>query len=142
MIVYTDVVCDLFHAGHVNFFKKIKEKYPHCTLIVGLMSDSQAADYKRIPIFDIEERFTILSSNKYVDRVIKNAVMPITSAFAQLHGIDLVVHGSDMTTDVENYWYGEMKSLNKYGTIPYSEITSTSKIISKIRESCHSSGTC
>tara|TARA_B110000483_G_scaffold205618_1_gene249366 strand:- start:1805 stop:2218 length:414 start_codon:yes stop_codon:yes gene_type:complete len=133
MIVYVDVVCDLFHAGHVNFLKQIKAKYPHCILIVGLMSDSQAAAYKRVPIFDIDERFSILSSNRYVDKVIKNAEMPITADFAQLHEIDLVMHGSDISTDDENYWYGEMKYLNKYETLPYSAITSTSEIISKIQ---------
>lgn len=133
MIIYTDVVCDLFHSGHVLLFKNIKYKYPNSYLIVGLMSDNDCKLYKREPVYNIEDRFTIIESIKYVDSVIKNATMPITNEFINKHNINLVVRGDDISTESENYWY-EIPIKNKiYEKISYTSHISTSKIIEKIK---------
>jgi len=133
MIIYTDVVCDLFHSGHVLLFKNIKNKYPNSHLIVGLMSDYDCKIYKREPVYNIEDRFTIIESIKYVDSVIKNATMPITNEFINKHNIDLVIRGDDISTESENYWY-EIPIKNKiYEKISYTSHISTSKIIEKIK---------
>lgn len=133
MIIYTDVVCDLFHSGHVLLFKNIKYKYPNSYLIVGLMSDNDCKIYKREPVYNIEDRFTIIESIKYVDSVIKNATMPITNEFINKHNIDLVIRGDDISTESENYWY-EIPIKNKiYEKISYTSHISTSKIIEKIK---------
>lgn len=133
MIIYTDVVCDLFHSGHVLLFKNIKYKYPNSYLIVGLMSDNDCKLYKREPVYNIEDRFTIIESIKYVDSVIKNATMPITNEFINKHNIDLVIRGDDISTESENYWY-EIPIKNKiYEKISYTSHISTSKIIEKIK---------
>ena len=133
MIIYTDVVCDLFHCGHVLLFKNIKNKYPNSHLIVGLMSDHDCKIYKREPVYHIEDRFTIIESIKYVDSVIKNATMPITNEFINKHNIDLVIRGDDISTESENYWY-EIPIKNKiYEKISYTSHISTSKIIEKIK---------
>ena len=81
MNIYCDVVCDLFHPGHVSFLSIIKTKFPHANIIVGVMSDSQATQYKRKPILDVDQRCIMLDSCKYVSKTIKNAVMPITKKF-------------------------------------------------------------
>ena len=52
MIIYCDGVFDLFHNGHINHFKQIKQLYPNSYLIVGVVSDSDASSYKRIPFFN------------------------------------------------------------------------------------------
>lgn len=132
MIIYADVVCDLLHAGHINFFRQIKKTYPKSKIIVGLMSDEQCTNYKRPPIFNIDQRFTILSSIKYIDSVIKNAPMPITHAFMEMHNISLVIHGDDISEESENYWYREAKLVGKFEKIPYTQTISTTKIIEKI----------
>lgn len=133
MIIYADVVCDLLHEGHINFFKQIKTIYPHSKIIVGLMSDEQCTNYKRSPVFNIDQRFTILSSIKYIDSVIKNAPMPITSDFIEMHSIGLVIHGDDISEESEDYWYKEAKLVGKFQKIPYTHTISTTKIIEKIR---------
>lgn len=133
MNIYTDVVCDLFHSGHVSFFKTINSIYPNCNLIVGLMSDDECKNYKRKPIYNIEERYMILSSIKYVKKVIKNAPMPITENFIKEHNIDLIIHGDDISKESENYWYEIPILMNIYKTVPYTESISSSKIIEKIK---------
>ena len=133
MNIYTDVVCDLFHSGHVSFFKTICDNYPNCNLIVGLMSDEECINYKRKPIYNIEERYNILSSIKYINKVIKNAPMPITESFIKEHNIDLVIHGDDISKESENYWYKIPILNNIYKNVPYTENISTSKIIEKIK---------
>ena len=42
MIIFCDGVFDLFHYGHVNHFKNIKDLYPDSYLIVGVLIDSIA----------------------------------------------------------------------------------------------------
>tara|TARA_Y100000385_G_scaffold218810_1_gene228176 strand:+ start:3889 stop:4299 length:411 start_codon:yes stop_codon:yes gene_type:complete len=133
MNIYTDVVCDLFHSGHVSFFKTINNIYPNCNLIVGLMSDDECKNYKRKPIYNIEERYMILSSIKYVKKVIKNAPMPITENFIKEQNIDLIIHGDDISKESENYWYKIPILMNIYKTVPYTESISSSKIIEKIK---------
>ena len=133
MNIYTDVVCDLFHSGHVSFFKTINNIYPNCNLIVGLMSDDECKNYKRKPIYNIEERYMILSSIKYVKKVIKNAPMPITDNFIKEQNIDLIIHGDDISKESENYWYKIPILMNIYKTVPYTESISSSKIIEKIK---------
>lgn len=97
------------------------------------MSDNDCKLYKREPVYNIEDRFTIIESIKYVDSVIKNATMPITNEFINKHNIDLVIRGDDISTESENYWY-EIPIKNKiYEKISYTSHISTSKIIEKIK---------
>ena len=56
MIIFCDGVFDLFHNGHINHFKYIKELYPSSKLIVGILNDIETESYKRNPIFDQYKR--------------------------------------------------------------------------------------
>ena len=69
IVVYTSVVCDLLHIGHINLFKKAKELGDK--LIVGVISDEGVSRYKRTPIIPLEQRIAIISALKYVDIVIE-----------------------------------------------------------------------
>lgn len=66
--VYVDIVGDLFHAGHVEFFKKAKALGDY--LIVGVLADEVVQGYKREPVLTLEERVKVIESCKYVDEVI------------------------------------------------------------------------
>ena len=70
MIIYIDGIFDLFHRGHLESFKQIKDIYKDCFLIVGVVSDEDAMSYKREPIISYEDRCEIIKSIKYVDKVI------------------------------------------------------------------------
>jgi cytidyltransferase-like protein len=50
--VYADMVGDLFHAGHVEFFKKARAFGDY--LVVGILADESVEEYKRTPILTLK----------------------------------------------------------------------------------------
>lgn len=133
LIIFTEMVADLFHPGHINFLKQIKIKYPNSLLFVGLMSDEQATPYKRKPILDLKERTIMVESCKYVDKVITNHPLPITKEFLDINKIDYLIHADDISLKSKNYWYKIPISLGVYKEIPYTKGISTTDIISRIK---------
>lgn len=129
--VYVDVVCDLFHAGHVNFFKQAR--FLGDVLIVGVNTDDLIDSYKRRPVLSLAERYAVVASCRYVDEVIPGAESPVTESFIRENNIDLVVHGDDMATAELEYWYRVPMRLGILRTVPYYPELSTSMIIERIR---------
>jgi ethanolamine-phosphate cytidylyltransferase/choline-phosphate cytidylyltransferase len=134
-IVYTDMVADLFHAGHIQFLEKIKNKFPDHLIYVGLMADEQAEGYKRKPVLTIDERFIGVNSCKLVSKVIKNAPMPVTEDFITKHNIAAVIHADDISNKSREYWYKIPINLGIYYEIEYSSGISTTDIIKRIKNS-------
>ena len=56
--VYTDMVADLYHLGHVRYLKQCAGLGPPGTLdlVVGIHSDETVESYKRTPVCTMEER--------------------------------------------------------------------------------------
>ena len=131
-IVYVDIVGDLFHYGHVNFFRQAREFGD--VLIVGLMSDTECENYKRKPILNVNERKQVIQSCRYVDKVIVNPPMPITKTFLENNNIDIVCHSDDMDEESLNYWYNIPIQMNKFRKTLYSKDISTSEIISRVKK--------
>lgn len=129
--VYVDVVGDLFHAGHVQFFKQAKEYGD--ILIVGIHGDEACISYKREPILTLEERATSIKACRYVDEVILNSPIGITEEWIKEHNIDLVIHGDDFTEEKKNSQYAVPIRLGIFRTVPYTEGISTTEIISRIQ---------
>jgi len=129
--VYVDVVGDLFHAGHVKFFKKAKAEGDY--LIVGIHGDDACADYKRRPILSLEERKVVIEACRYVDEVIVNSPIGITKEWMKEHNIDLVIHGDDFDEKKRMEQYGVPVKMGKFKTVPYSEGLSTTEIINRIK---------
>ena len=132
--VYVDIVGDLFHIGHLNLFKKAKALYDNSSLIVGVHSDLDAAKYKRTPIIQEDQRYESVSSCKIVDELIKNAPLLITTEFISEHQIDYVVHGNDITEEINR----QHKIPSQMGIVRYVECTegiSTTEIINKVAKS-------
>ena len=127
-IVYVDGVFDMIHSGHINFLKKSKEFGD--ILIVGVVTDEDAASYKRKPIIPYENRVEILKELKIVDDVIE-APLIITKRFIEENFIDIVVHGDD-DEQVEFFKVPREMGIMRY--VEYTPGISTSYIISKIRE--------
>ena len=49
--IYCDGIFDLFHMGHLKHFEKIVNLFDESiVLIVGVISDNVATNYKRKPI--------------------------------------------------------------------------------------------
>lgn len=136
MRIYASGIFDLFHRGHVEYFKKIKELYPNCTLVVGLAGDKDAASYKRRPVFKEEDRYEILKSIKYIDEVIFPVPIINTEKFLKKHNIDLVIHTFSDTVDAnkQDVNYEVPKKLGIFKEIPYYQGISTTEIIKKIKK--------
>lgn len=129
-IVYVDMVADMFHPGHVAFLKKAKAQGDY--LIVGLMSDEDAASYKRPPIMTLKERSEMVQSCRYVDEVIEAAPLCITNELIDNHLIDVVVHGDDFNPESVSYFYKVAIERGIFKTVPYTQGISTSDLIHRI----------
>ena len=58
---------DLIHHGHLNIIKEAK-KYGE--VVVGLLTDSAIASYKRLPVLSYEERKMVVENIVGVNEVI------------------------------------------------------------------------
>tara|TARA_B100001248_G_scaffold170546_2_gene129229 strand:- start:3041 stop:3454 length:414 start_codon:yes stop_codon:yes gene_type:complete len=135
MIIYIDGIFDLFHRGHLESFKQIKDIYKDCFLIVGVVSDEDAMSYKREPIISYEDRCEIIKSIKYVDKVIEKSPLTVDIDFIKKHKIDLVVHGFASKEDEkkQEVFFKEITNLGLFEKIKYYDKTSTTSIINKIK---------
>lgn len=90
---YTTGVFDMFHIGHLNILRNAKELCEY--LIVGVSTDEVVQQYKgKTPIIKFEERIDIVSSIRYVDKVVPQVTMNKMKAWKELH-FDVLFHGSD-----------------------------------------------
>ena len=85
--VYTSGVFDLFHAGHIEALEKAKAL--GTSLIVGVLSDEDAASYKRIPIIPYDQRSRIVKNLSLVDRV---ALAPKYEATEFYYSMKIDIH--------------------------------------------------
>ena len=129
--VYVDVVGDLFHAGHVQFFKKAREEGDY--LIVGIHRDDEVTEYKRQPYLTMEERRIVIEACRYVDEVIIDVPIGISEEWIEKYEIDLVIHGDDFSEENKLAHYGVPIRLGIFKTVPYTKGTSTTEIIERIK---------
>ncbi|MCB1985038.1 MAG: adenylyltransferase/cytidyltransferase family protein [Burkholderiales bacterium] len=86
--IYTRMVADLFHVGHVNFLKAARSLGTHLTVCV--VSDQRVLENKgKLPVMKQEERVAAVAACKYVDTVITDSPVNATVEFMQRHGFDL-----------------------------------------------------
>ena len=129
MKVYCDGIFDMYHSGHVRHFQLIKNKYPSCRLVVGIVGDEKATSYKRKPCYSQEDRYILVSSCKYVDEIVGDCPMIVTAEFMDKHDIDLVVHAFKDEEDFKNQ---EMFFKNiPFERLPYYGDISTTEILQK-----------
>lgn len=131
--VYASMVGDLFHYGHVAFLKQARAVGTY--LIVGVIPDDVATEYKRKPILQQEERINVMSGCKYVDEIIANAPLAITKDFIERHNIDLVVHGDDFTKEQLQTYFADPVAMNIMHITSYTQGISTTEIIERIKNS-------
>jgi glycerol-3-phosphate cytidylyltransferase len=133
-IGYTTGVFDMFHIGHLNLLKRAKEL---CSfLIVGVSTDELVLQYKyRKPIIKYSERFEIVSSITYVDKVVPQKNRDKIKAYRK-YNFDVMFVGDDwkgdpLFTKVE-------KELNKFGSyivyLPYTKKVSSTKLMNVLNK--------
>jgi cytidyltransferase-like protein len=131
--VYADVVCDLFHPGHVEFFRHARALGDR--LVVGLVSDHDASSYKPAPIMTFEERCAVVSACRHVDRVLAApAPLHCTSKFLDEIGANFCCHGDDMSDDQLRFWYGDLIPHGRLKTVRYTPKISTTQIRQRVLE--------
>ena len=136
--VYIDGVFDLFHRGHLESLIRSKNVFndqENSYLIVGIVGDKDATNYKRKPIINEEDRKEIISSIKYVDKVICPCPLTVNTEFIKENNIDLVVHGfvSDEDRNKQKEFYRDINEKGYFKEIEYYSNVSTSDIIKNIK---------
>ena len=109
-IGYTTGVFDMFHIGHLNILKRAKKQCKF--LIVGVTTDDLCIKRKnKKPIINQKDRAEIVSSIRYVDKVIFQNNMDKIDAVKK-YKVSVVFVGSDWKgTDAWNKYESEFKEL-------------------------------
>lgn len=125
------MVGDLFHPGHVALPRAAPDFGEQ--LIVGVLSDEVVAGYKRRPIMTLAERVAVIEACRHVDVVLPDAPYRVTNEFLDRHGIDVVVHGDDLTADAVEEVFGPVAAAGKVQLVRYTASVSTTDLIQRCR---------
>lgn len=127
---YIAGVFDLFHIGHLNLLCRAKEQCDY--LIVGVVSDRQVREYKKVePFVPFEERLEMVRSCRYVDEAHEIPIEhPDTDMAWKLYHFDAQFSGSDYEHDP--VWLAKKQWLEERGStmvfFPYTQSTSSTKL--------------
>ena len=86
---------DLFHIGHLNLLKRIKEMCD--TLIVAVSTDEFNSLKGKKSVIPYEERSQIVAAIKYVDKVIPENTWEQKLTDVEKYNVDCFVIGDDWT---------------------------------------------
>ncbi len=110
--VYVGMSADLIHPGHLNI---IREARKYGRVIIGLLTDSAIASYKRLPYMPLEQRKLIVENIKNVSEVVLQETLDYVPNLRRLRP-DFVVHGDDWRTGVQREIRDRViQTLNEWG---------------------------
>lgn len=130
--VYTRMVADLFHDGHVNFLRAARALGTHLTVCV--VSDERVLDNKgKLPVMTQTERVAVVSACKYVDAVITESPVNATQEFMEVHGFDLYTFACASESErIEKYKQCAMLPSHMIHEIDYTSGISTSDLVVRV----------
>ena len=97
--ILVDMSCTLIHNGHIEILKKAHKLG---AVIVALTTDNEIKKKKGYaPELNYKQRSKILSSIKYVDKVISSK-WDIDDKYIKKFKIDILVHGKDDSNSARN----------------------------------------
>lgn len=119
--VYMCFSTDIIHGGHIAIIKKAAKLG---RLIVGVLSDSAVASFKRLPLVPASERIVMFSNITGIWKVVEQKTLSYKDVLNELHP-DIVVHGDDWVSGFQRPIRDEVTSiLATYGgrlvEFPYS----------------------
>jgi len=134
MVIFLDMVGDLFHVGHLRAIKYIRENIceENDELYVGIISDKDTESYKRTPIINENFRAELIEGIKYVDKVIRNSPLRLTNDFINRYKITKICIPENRSIAEIRDWYMYIDN-NLLVPIPYTTEISTTQIIDKIK---------
>ena len=137
-IIYTDMVADLLHFGHLQYLEQIYNRLIKNTnnkLYVGIHNNQDVQVYKRNPVLTMEERIKVLEYFPLIDKIIPNAPVTLTEEYIKLHQINtLCVPDNRSPKELELMYKIPIELGVKIEYFKYCEKMSTSKIIERIKE--------
>lgn len=129
--VWVDGCFDIIHYGHINLIRNAKKHGKN--VIVGVHSDRDIDKHKRAPIMQIQEKKFILESLRDVEKVVINAPYVTSPEIMDKYSCEFCVHGSDMVLSKDGTDpYIEVKSLNRFKTVPRTDSISSTEIIERM----------
>ncbi|KAJ2224189.1 choline phosphate cytidylyltransferase [Coemansia sp. RSA 485] len=140
-VVYVDGAFDLFHTGHIEFFKRARELGDY--LLVGIHDDQTVNAVKggNFPVMNLQERVLGALQCRYVDEVIIGAPYSVTKdVLEDVYHVDVVVHGaSDQPLDIDGKDpYDLPKRLGIYHEVEHPRLDlTTTTIIERIIANRH-----
>jgi len=134
--VYCDGVYDLCHIGHKRAFQNALTLGNR--LLVGVVGDKDASQYKRPPIMSHAERCAEVEACKSVTKVIPNApCFGLTQDFLDEHQIHVVAFGEEYLEKYPNPdddpYYGYVRKLGIGCPLPRTNTLSTTDLIRRIQ---------
>jgi phosphoenolpyruvate phosphomutase len=94
--VYVGMTADIIHPGIVNI---LREASRHGKVLVGLLTDSAIARYKRLPYLSYEQRKEVVESLRYADAVVPQEEWSYVPNL-QRYRPDYIIHGDDWKTGI------------------------------------------
>ena len=95
--IYAGMSADLIHPGHLNI---LKEAQKYGEVIVGLLTDSAIASYKRLPYLTFEQRKEIVENIKGVSKVVAQDTLDYEPNLLK-YKPNFVIHGDDWREGVQ-----------------------------------------
>lgn len=131
--VYLDGIFDLFHRGHLEAIKQCLNFGNE--IIIGIINDNDAKNYKRLPIINEIDRCEIIKNIKCVNDIIFPAPLILTKEFIIKNKIDIVVHGFSNKADYEKQkkFFKIPIKMGIFKVFKYYSPVSTTDIIKKIK---------
>jgi len=90
-VIYTRMVADLFHPGHVAFLQAARALGDR--LHVYVLEEEFIRRIKPLPIMDQRERLAVVAACRYVDAVHATGPAQVTPAFMEENGYALYAMG-------------------------------------------------
>ena len=133
--VYVGMSADIIHPGHLNIINEAKKLG---RVVVGVLTDSAIASYKRLPFLSYEQRSLIVSSLKGVDEVMPQLTLDYVPNLEKIKP-NFVVHGDDWKEGIQKETRQRViETLEKWGgkvvDIPYTQGISSTQLNAQLKE--------
>jgi phosphoenolpyruvate phosphomutase len=133
-VIYLGMRGDIVHPGIINI---IGEGAKRGEVLVGLLTDSAIAEYKRLPYLTFEQRRAVIESIKGVSRVVPQEAWSYVPNLRK-YKPDAIIHGDDWKTGIlqkeRDEVFAVMKELGgEVIEIPYTKGVNSSAISEAMR---------
>ena len=131
--IYVPLAVDILHSAHINILKKAKK---YGKVVVGLLTDSAIAEYKKFPLINYKERYKTLEGIKYIDQIVEQKNWDYSENIKK-YKPNYFIHGDDWKSGIQkNQRKKVIKALKKINSklieVPFSRNISSSEIKHKI----------